>query len=136
MNIVSVWGDDDAKCELIERVAYFCIDQLMPRMKTLDICIDTEIGDENADGFCLANSKRQFEILIDGDLEGDDLVTAVCHELVHVSQISQGRLSINERETYETVEQYLNLWFEIEAYQLQEILLTKYKESCHTNVID
>jgi len=130
MNIVTVWGDDDAKCELIERVAYFCIDELMPRITTLDIYIDTEIGDENADGFCLAQTKRQFEILIDGDLEGDDLVTAVAHEMVHVAQQAQNRLPINGRETYETHDQYLNLWFEKEAYELQEILLTKYKEAC------
>ena len=131
MNVVSVWGVDDAKCELIERVAYFCIDELLPRITTLDICIDTDIGDENADGFCLANSKREFEIFIDGELEGDDLITAVAHEMVHVAQTAQGRLPVNGRESYKTVEEYLDLWFEKEAYKLQEILLTKFKEVCY-----
>lgn len=127
MNVVTVWGNNQSKCDLIEEVAYFCIECLMPRIKTLDICIDTDIGDENADGFCLAQSKREFELLIDEKLEGDDLITAVAHEMTHVSQYAKGRLEIDGKDRYETLDQYLNLWYEKEAFEMQEILLKKYK---------
>ena len=39
-NIVEVNGGSKKQKEFTAKIAHWCIRQLMPRMKTLDICID------------------------------------------------------------------------------------------------
>lgn len=129
MNIVTAWGGTAKQRNLAEDIGYFCIEKLMPRMKTLDICIDFDIGDgEVADGYCYAETKREIIIQIDPKLKGDDFKTALMHELVHAKQFAKGELDINHRANYTTVAEYLDLWYEKEAYELQEVLLKQYKE--------
>ena len=129
MNVVTAWGGTAKQRKLAEDIGYFCIERLMPRMRTLDICIDFDIGDEEvADGYCLAETKRVFAIQIDPKLKGDEFITALTHELVHVKQFAKGELDINHRANYNTIDEYLDLWYEKEAYQLQEVLLKEYKE--------
>ena len=57
----------------------------------------TDLSDENAVGFTEVNGKEQF-IQIHNDLNEDDYVTTVLHELVHVIQNEQGITADNVRE--------------------------------------
>ena len=57
----------------------------------------TDLSDENAVGFTEVNGKEQF-IQIHNDLNEDDYVTTVLHELVHVVQNEQGITADNVRE--------------------------------------
>jgi hypothetical protein len=139
MNHVSAWGATKKKRELAEDVVNFCIEELMPRMKTLDITVELSRDMDKADGFCLAETKRQFILEIDSRLNYDDFVSCICHEMVHVKQQARGELEdLNlltkrwkEQEyfgIYSTVEEYMALPWEAEAYRLQEVLLERYKE--------
>ena len=128
MNVIGVFGGKNAEqVDLVYSVIEFCIKRLMPRMKTLDITTYLEGDMENADGYCLAESNRQFILEIDKKLDSDDLITAVCHEMVHVKQYAKKELDINGKVAYNTIEEYLDLWYEKEAYKLQEILLEEFK---------
>ena len=127
MNIVSAWGN--SRTELAEEVVRFCVKELMPRMKTLDICVDI-CEDTDVYGYCLAVNKREFVIEVREDLSDVDFLTTLMHEMVHVSQYATSRLSINGKIEYRTQEEYENLWYEIEAYQMEKKLLTKYLEQC------
>ena len=57
----------------------------------------TDLSDENAVGFTEVNGKEQF-IQIHNDLNEEDYVTTVLHELVHVVQNEQGITADNVRE--------------------------------------
>ena len=57
----------------------------------------TNLSDENAVGFTEVNGKEQF-IQIHNDLNVNDYVTTVLHELVHVIQNEQGITSDKVRE--------------------------------------
>jgi len=57
----------------------------------------TDLSDDNAYGFTEVNGKEQF-IQIHNDLNEDDYVTTVLHELVHVKQNEQGITADNVRE--------------------------------------
>tara|TARA_R110001606_G_scaffold338495_1_gene486598 strand:- start:138 stop:482 length:345 start_codon:yes stop_codon:yes gene_type:complete len=57
----------------------------------------TNLNDENAIGLTEVNDKKQF-IQIHNDLNEDDYVTTVLHELVHVVQNEQGITADNVRE--------------------------------------
>lgn len=128
MNHVCAWGSTQKKRELAEDVAYFCIQELMPRMKTLEIAIDlcNDLGPEQY-GYCLAVDTREFEMQVNAKLSKDDFITTVAHEMVHVCQYARRRLSLNGKSSYKTYEEYLDLWYEKEAHELEEILREKYK---------
>ena len=138
MNLVMAWGSTHFKRTKAELIAKFCIDTLMPRMKTLDICIQLSDEMEHADGYCLAVTSREFVIEIDSRLRGDDFITALTHEMVHVKQYARGETKDVNTFTkswkgedyiaaYSTVDEYMALPWEKEAYELQESLCSAYK---------
>jgi len=71
----------------------------------------TDLSDENAVGFTEVNGKEQF-IQIHNDLNEDDYVTTVLHELVHVVQNEQGITADNVRED--------------QAYHMEKVLFKNY----------
>lgn len=139
MNTVTAWGGTKKKRELAEDVVNFCIEEMMPRMKTLDVTIELSRKMDSADGYCLAETERQFIIEIDTRLDFEDFVSCICHEMVHVKQHARNELKDVDFLTklwkkqeyigvYSTVEEYMALPWEAEAYELQEVLLERYKE--------
>ena len=141
MNDIQAFGATKSKRALAERVAYFCIDELMPKMKTLDISIHLDKLPE-ADGYCLAVTNREFQIEIEKTLSEEDFITAVCHEMVHVKQFARGETKdinmftkqwqgTDYLSAYTTVDEYMSLPWEKQAYELQEILLKKFKKTLY-----
>ena len=137
MNYVAAWGSTRAKRELAESVARFCIRELMPRMRTLEVGILLSRDMAGADGFCLNRNRREFELEIDSRLGYEDFVSCICHEMTHVKQHARGELkdktlSLKEWKgaewitLYSTVDEYMALPWEAEAYEQQEILLEKW----------
>ena len=77
--------------------------------------------------------RRACHIEIDKKQEGDDFITCILHELVHVKQYLKGELkdisALEQRwkgESHISID-YYDLPWEKEAYHLQEILLEEYK---------
>ena len=77
----------------------------------------TNLSDENAVGFTEVNGKEQF-IQIHNDLNEDDYVTTLLHELVHVVQNEQGITADNVRED--------------QAYHMEKVLYKNYCASERT----
>ena len=73
-----------------------------------------DLSDENAIGLTEVNDKKQF-IQIHNDLNEDDYVTTVLHELVHVIQNEQGIMSDNVRED--------------QAYHMEKVLFKRWCDS-------
>ena len=139
MNQVIAWGGTHFQRTTAEMVVNFCIQRLMPRMKTLDICIQLSNDMERADGYCLAVDNREFVIEVDSRLKGDDFLTALTHEMVHVKQHARGELQDHTLALkkwkgeewitlYSTIDEYMNFPWEKEAYELQEVLCNEYKQ--------
>ena len=92
--------------ELAEDVMWFCMDILMPRMRTL--CIDLEFTktiEDGAWGFAfMGDDDKDMIIQIDHRLsrvEGrDKLIETVAQEMVHVWQMATGRLKDKFRGGY------------------------------------
>lgn len=138
MNIVTAWGGTEKRRELAEDVVNFCIKELMPRMKTLDICIEID-KDTDVCGYCLAVNKREFVLEIK-DVESDlEFVETICHECVHIADTAKGHLKdidltrkIWKGEEYiamySTHDEYRALPWEQHAYELEGRLMAKYFE--------
>ena len=127
MNFIDTIGGNKRQRELVTDVAYFCVDRLMPRMKTLEIEIQINNLKDQAVGYCMMqDDNRTFELEVDKKLDDDELITTVCHEMVHVKQYARNELGINDNHDGEN---YYDLPYEKEAYELQEILIREYKEN-------
>ena len=111
-NSLAVVGGTQRQRDLAIQVACFCIDELMPRVRTLDIKINlTKVFERGSFAECIAlgdrDPSRAFEINIDHrvykpfskDPSGFPVeagyqmfVQALCHEMVHVMQWVKGLL--------------------------------------------
>ncbi|MDB4339489.1 hypothetical protein OAA57_00540 [bacterium] len=137
MNIIEISGGKKKERILAERVAEWTISKLMPRMRTLDIDIKFVNFTDKVDGYCLCVSLREFQIELQKGLDDPDMITALIHELVHVKQharkelIDNGMIKKWKGEEYlhifTTVDQYMSLPWEEEAYRLQEELYEEWK---------
>lgn len=92
MNNIEVTGGKPHQRKYVESIAHYCISKLMPKMRTLDIEIKLKTIKEDAYGYCLSSTAREFEIEIDKDLKLRRLLTTVAHEMVHVKQYARGEL--------------------------------------------
>ena len=101
---------------LTEEIVRWCIRELLPKVRTLDITVDllneVDGGIDGAQWY--GEDNRQHYIEINKNLCYDDFVTAIMHEMVHVKQdYRKDKRPIEEREK--------------EAYEQQEILYERWK---------
>ena len=120
MNIIEIIGGTKKQRLLTEKVVVFCIKEMMPRMRTLDITVELKSKlDGDVDGYCWeGENNREHFIEICKKLKGDDFTTAVMHEMVHVKQQARNEYDV-EKEVKEEMEK--------EAYEKQEILLERWE---------
>jgi hypothetical protein len=87
--MITVTGGKPNQRKYVESMVEFCIQKLMPRMKTLDITVKLKTPD-GAMGYCLeTDNKRTFEIEIDRNQKLRPLLETVAHEMVHVKQFAR-----------------------------------------------
>lgn len=117
--------------ELIESLAYYCIQKMMPRKKNLEIDIIQVTNLRNTDGdwaSCIdTEDLNTFEIKVDRQMSLRKKLLSVAHELVHVKQFSRKELEHTESvsystwygKRYRTTNKYWELPWEIEAYGME-----------------
>ncbi len=131
---VLVYGGTKKQRWLVEDIAWWFCEKYFKRFKSFNIEIDLCKIPEKVQGWCMEIDKNCSHIQIDKRLEGDDFITCVLHELVHVKQQFKGELKemkgiekMWKGEVYIGID-YLNLPWEKEAYHMQEVLLDEYKK--------
>ena len=138
MNHINVMGSTKKKRALAESAVIFCISELMPRMRTLEIEVNLKNipEEEGAAGWCYeGESNRDFYIDVDKKLDGEEIVETICHEMVHVWQGATRKLKDLDGfrkmymcKVYDDTIGYEDDPWEIEAYAMQGDLLEKFKE--------
>ena len=126
MNIITVEGGRKEQRQIVEDVVSYMIQRQMPRMRTLDIHVTLKkIADAN--GYCMSESKREFEIEIDKRLKKNEFISTVIHEMVHVWQGATGRIKDKFRGGYKKLwkckdgkyRNYLNTAYEKQPWEVQ-----------------
>jgi len=125
--MILVTGDRAKKRQNVSRAAAFAWRHLMPRIKKCVVEIELK-KIKDAQGYCVKVDDRSFEIEIDKRLFGDDLLTAVFHEMVHVKQSVRKEWEFDEV-AYSNYYEYVNLPWEVEAYHMQEVILEAWKKN-------
>ena len=137
MNYINVMGATKKKRDLVENAVIFCISELMPRMRTLEIEVNIKnLKSEGVAGWCYeGEDNRDFYIDVDKNLTGGELIETVCHEMVHVWQSATRKmkdLSFGRKmymgKVYDETTAYDDEPWEIEAYAMQGGLLEKFKK--------
>ena len=137
MNIIEIDGGTLVERKVAEKAINFSINKLMPRIRTLDISLSIKQIEDKVDGYCLCVDNRTFEIEIQSGIDYANFVTAIFHEMVHVKQhvrkelVDNGFIKKWKGEEwicmFTTVDQYMKLPWETEAYKVQEELYEKWK---------
>jgi len=130
MNLVEVNGGNKFQREIVQKTVGFMIKELMPRVRTLDITVNIKKLTGDAVGWCMmGDDNREFEIECSKDLTLKDLVTTICHEMVHVKQYYRKEMSDTgfkwKAKTVPQDTKYFDLPWEKEAYRLQDGLAQK-----------
>ena len=137
MNYVNVMGATKLKRALVEDVVDFCISELMPRMRTLEIEVNIKnLKNEGVAGWGYeGEDNRDFYIDVDKNLTGGELIETVCREMVHVWQSATRKMKdlpfgrkMYMGKVYDETTAYDDEPWEIEAYAMQGDLLKKFEE--------
>jgi hypothetical protein len=90
--MITVTGGKPKQRRYVESMVQFCIDTLMPRMRTLEIEVKL-CSPKGAMGYCLElDTNREFEIEVDRTLSYRKMLETVAHEMVHVKQYARREL--------------------------------------------
>lgn len=130
MNLVEAKGGKKYQRDIAETVVYYMIDKLLPRFKTLDIEIVLKGKlDADAIGYCNAETnRREFVLEISKNLSLKELVSTICHEMIHVKQyvrkemdvlVYDGKQRWKRSYTPDSTD-YFDLPWEKEAYRLEK----------------
>lgn len=136
MIALSIDGGTRKERKMAYDAVNFALKTLMPRKKNIEIEVTiTDIPDD-ADAYHCCVTKGEHELEIQTGLIEEDFMTAVFHEMVHVRQHERGLLKDHGVRKawkgeeyigiYDTVDTYMNLPWEEEAYRLQEEIYTKW----------
>lgn len=130
MNIITVTGGKKFQRDIAEKTVNFMIDELLPRFRTLEIEVVLKKMTDDAVGYCLMqDTNREFEIECSKDLTLKDLVTTICHEMVHVKQYARKEMNDDgfnwKQRKINDKTPYFDLPWEKEAYKLQDQLAQK-----------
>ena len=99
--MVEVKGSGKNKRAMVDSVAKYCIEMLMPRLKNklhIDINLIANLKEkESIAGDCIWEDDRcvrprEFSIRVDSTQSLQAMLETVCHELVHVKQYARGEL--------------------------------------------
>ena len=135
MNEIIVTGGTKSQREKVKSMAEFCIEKMMPKMKTLSIEIKLK-HITGAMGYCLYLTKREFELEIGTNQRLRRLLETVAHEMVHVKQFARGELyqsSMTAKHRWQGKWQrnenhYYDLPWEIEAHGREIGLFVRWAE--------
>lgn len=142
MSEIFVEGSNKKNRELAYNVISFCVKEMLSRYTTLSITLKFSnlLSKDGAEGFCIWEDNpwrpREFTIDVDKNLDYEDMVTCICHEMVHVKQFAK-----LERRDYSEKGSYRRFWkgkdcenvkywdapWEKEAYAMQETLFEKFE---------
>jgi len=127
MNVIQVNGGNKFQREIAEKVIGFCIKELLPRVRTLEIVVNIKKIKGDAIGYCMMeDTNREFEIEVDRELSLKDFITTLTHEMVHVKQYARKEMDDQgmrwKKAKVKEGTNYYDLPWEKEAYKMQDKL--------------
>ena len=124
MNIITVEGGKKEQRQIVEDVVSYMIQRQMPRMKTLDIHVILKKIDD-AYGYCMSESNREFEIEVDKRLGKNQFISTVIHEMVHVWQYATKQLTQKGCKEFWRGKDYTDAYYSNQPWERQALRMEK-----------
>jgi len=126
--MITVIGGKGNQRKYVESMANYCLKKFLPRHRTVNVEIKIKrFGNDTSYGYCLQESKRDYEIEVNRNLRLRDMLTTIAHEMVHVKQYVRNEMLPNEYDI-----DYWDRPSEIEAHGRETGLFIRWAE--HSNV--
>ena len=122
--LYSIRGGKKSEKELVIKALWFAKDYLLPRHKNIEIDIELKKNIKCDADVVSGDENREYIMRVRKGLKEDDLLTSVFHDMVHVKQDVRKEHPLFDCSTIP----YLERPWEIEAYELQETMLTAYRK--------
>ena len=127
MNYIEANGGNKFQRDTARAVVAQMLQALMPRMRTLEITVNIKKLTGDAVGWCMQeDTNREFTIEVANNLSLKELVTTLCHEMVHVKQYARNEMDEYGKKWKKKVvpegTNYYDLPWEKEAYRMQDKL--------------
>ena len=132
---VGVVGGNKFQREVCQKVADYVVQKLLPRHRNLDVLITLKNLDKaGVEGWCMEADERLFDVQVERKLSIKEMITCLCHELVHVKQYTKremvdfydrkagGRKIRWKKTVYGYGTAYERQPWEKEAFRMQETL--------------
>ena len=91
-NCIQITGGKSSEHQLAGECVKWCIKQLLPRYRSLDINIRFSVMEDHGCCYKLDEVGRKFKLSIKKGLSIYELISTLCHEMVHVKQYAKGEL--------------------------------------------
>ena len=120
--MIYVKGGNFFQRDVIYDVASFCYNELIPRIRKcyIEINIKKMNGYE---GTCIDGDEREYFIEINRKQSLENFCVTLCHEMVHVKQYAEGRLTQTTWMNEPLPElPYRELPWEVEAWDMEKTL--------------
>lgn len=132
---VGVVGGNKFQREVCQKVADYVVQKLLPRHRNLEVLITLKnLDKEGVEGWCMEADERLFDVQVERKLSIKEMITCLCHELVHVKQYTKremvdfydrkagGRKIRWKKTVYGYGTAYERQPWEKEAFRMQETL--------------
>ena len=124
--MIYVKGGTYKQRNIAYNIASFCYNELIPRIRKCYIEINIK-NMKDYEGTCIDSDERVYTIEVNKKQSFDNFCVTICHEMVHVKQYIRNELySEDIPHSYKNYKEYLNLPWEAEAYEKQEVLFKKW----------
>ena len=130
MNQIEIVGGKKSERAVAEEVVQWCVKKLLPRHRTLDIYV--EFSKIDAYGYCMEEDEkgRVFTLTLQKGMGLFDLVSTICHEMIHLKQYAKRELrNVNGKTMWKSKDHTNTLYddapWEKEAYKLEGKLATE-----------
>lgn len=128
MNLIEVTGGKKAERAIALETVEWCLKKLLPRHRTIDITVEFK-ANLDAFGYCMEEDAegRIFTLTLKKGMGLFDLISTICHEMVHLKQYARRELrevkgnTMWKKGVYNTVDYWDAPW-EKEAYRLEKRL--------------
>ena len=138
-NSIYFSGGKIAERKLTEECVTWCLKKLLPRFRTINLKVRIKEMEDWGCCYKLDEKGRQFKITIKKGLSLFDLISTICHEMVHLKQFARKELRWCNRNNN-------NMWkksvhnntpyddqpWEKEAYRLERRLAIEFFTSTST----
>ncbi|OUU29460.1 MAG: hypothetical protein CBB97_02470 [Candidatus Endolissoclinum sp. TMED37] len=122
--LYSIKGGKKSEKDLVVKALWFAKDFLLPRHKNIEIDIELKKNIKCDADVVSGDEHREYIMRVRKGQSEENLLTSVFHEMVHVKQDVR-----KEHPLFDCSEiPYLERPWEIEAYELQETMLTAFKK--------